>query len=152
PKDLQRLRPELPGRRLRELTPDPALGSIPRGGPGAIAQGSSRVAFPELAFAPAAGRFTVSAPSHPSKEAGTVSRRLFTAAALALTVALAASVSAQPPEPASAAPSPFAAAWQVLERQVAPLRPSAGDLRYQQIPWVGDPAEALRLARSERRP
>jgi hypothetical protein len=49
-------------------------------------------------------------------------------------------------------PSPFAAKWQLLERRAAPLRPSAADLRYQQIPWLTDPAEALRQARSERRP
>lgn len=49
-------------------------------------------------------------------------------------------------------PQPFAAAWQLLERRAAPLRPSAADLRYQQIPWLTDPTEALSQARSERRP
>jgi hypothetical protein len=47
---------------------------------------------------------------------------------------------------------PFAAAWQSLDQRASPLRPSAADLRYQQIPWVADPAEALRLARAEGRP
>jgi hypothetical protein len=84
-----------------------------------------------------------------ARSAEIVFRRLLPPAAVALTAALnGPPVVAQPPQP----PAPFAAALQALERQAAPLRPTAADLRYQQIPWLTDPAEALRLARSERRP
>jgi len=81
-------------------------------------------------------------------------RRLLAAAAVALAVPFfwpLANAQLQPPA-APARPSPFAAAWQLLERRAAPLRPSAADLRFQQIPWLTDPAEALRQAQSERRP
>jgi hypothetical protein len=79
-------------------------------------------------------------------------RRLLPAAVVALIVVFTGlQAEAQLPQP-GVHPSPFAAAWQVLERRAAPLRPSAADLRYQQIPWLVDPAEALKQARSEGRP
>src|SRR5438270_595014 len=78
-------------------------------------------------------------------------RRLLPTATVALMVAVNwPPAEAQSPQPAGR--SPFAAAWQFLERRAAPLRPSAADLRYQQIPWLIDPAEALKQAQSERRP
>jgi hypothetical protein len=85
-------------------------------------------------------------PVAPARSAVTMPRRPLAIAAFALMAASTARpAGAQPP-------SPFAAAFQALERRAAPLRPSAADLRYQQIPWVADPAEALRQARAERRP
>jgi hypothetical protein len=51
----------------------------------------------------------------------------------------------------AAAQAPFPA-LQALDRQAAPLRPTAADLRYREIPWAADPAEALRQARAEHRP
>jgi len=39
----------------------------------------------------------------------------------------------------------------VLKR-AAPFRPSTADLAYREIPWVIDPAEAIRQARAEDRP
>ena len=70
-----------------------------------------------------------------------MSRRLLALAAAALVVAPA----------AAQVPSPFPA-LQALDRQAAALRPTAADLRYRQIPWCADPAEALRQARAEHRP
>ena len=79
-------------------------------------------------------------------------RRLLLTATVALMVAVNwPPAKAQSPQP-DAGRSPFAAAWQLLDLRAAPLRPSAADLRYQQIPWLIDPAEALKQARSEGRP
>lgn len=39
-----------------------------------------------------------------------------------------------------------------LLRRAAAVRPNATDFRWQQIPWLTDPAEALKQARDERRP
>ena len=52
---------------------------------------------------------------------------------------------------------PALAAEPVTEREdllkkAAQVRPNDGDLRWQQIPWLIDPAEALKQARAENRP
>jgi hypothetical protein len=52
----------------------------------------------------------------------------------------------------SAELSPFAPALAALQRRAASLRPTAADLRYQQIPWQIDLAEGVRAARTEKRP
>ena len=39
-----------------------------------------------------------------------------------------------------------------LLRRADRIRPNSGDLRWQQLPWLTDPAEALKQARSENRP
>ena len=41
---------------------------------------------------------------------------------------------------------------QQLEARAAALLPTKDQLRYQEIPWVHDLAEAQRIARAERRP
>ena len=43
-------------------------------------------------------------------------------------------------------------AYEALARRAAPLRPVAAELRWQQLPWVTDPVEALKQAREEKRP
>ena len=52
---------------------------------------------------------------------------------------------------------PAVAAEPVTERdellkKAAAVRPNDGDLRWQQLPWLTDPAEALKQAREEKRP
>jgi hypothetical protein len=37
-------------------------------------------------------------------------------------------------------------------KRAAPLRPSAADLTFREIPWLTDPAEALAVAKAENRP
>jgi hypothetical protein len=39
-----------------------------------------------------------------------------------------------------------------LQRRAAAIQPTAAELRWQQVPWLTDPDEALRLARAEGRP
>ncbi len=39
-----------------------------------------------------------------------------------------------------------------LLRRAAAVRPNATDFRWQQIPWLIDPAEALKQAKDENRP
>ena len=39
-----------------------------------------------------------------------------------------------------------------LLRRAAAVRPNDADFRWQQIPWLADPAEALKQARAEDRP
>jgi hypothetical protein len=39
-----------------------------------------------------------------------------------------------------------------LLRRAAAYRPNATDFRWQQIPWLTDPAEALKAAKAEDRP
>ena len=41
---------------------------------------------------------------------------------------------------------------QELARRAAVIRPAAAELKWQQIPWLLDLTEGLRLAREERRP
>jgi hypothetical protein len=41
---------------------------------------------------------------------------------------------------------------QALARRAAAIKPVAEELRWQQIPWVTDLAEGLRLAKAEERP
>jgi hypothetical protein len=52
--------------------------------------------------------------------------------------------------------APLAAAGEpeadALRRRAAPLRPTAADLRFREIPWLIDPAAALAAARAEGRP
>ncbi len=43
-------------------------------------------------------------------------------------------------------------AWQALEKRAAALRPSADEVKWQQLPWIVDPNEAIRQAKSEKRP
>jgi hypothetical protein len=87
-----------------------------------------------------------------ARSAATVYRRPPPAAAVLLAAALVGPSAVAQPSPPPAAPAPFAAALQPLERQAAPLRPTVADLRYQQVPWAADAAEALRQARAEGRP
>jgi len=42
--------------------------------------------------------------------------------------------------------------WQALEKRAAVLRPSADEVKWQELPWIVDPNEAIRLAKSEKRP
>jgi hypothetical protein len=42
--------------------------------------------------------------------------------------------------------------WAEFQRKAAAYRPTASDLRWREIPWVTDPAEALAQAKAERRP
>lgn len=42
--------------------------------------------------------------------------------------------------------------FDALARQAAAFRPTADDLRFREIPWLTDPAEALKQARAEGRP
>ena len=39
-----------------------------------------------------------------------------------------------------------------LEKRAANLLPTKDQLRYQEIPWVSDLAEAMAIARAEKRP
>ena len=50
---------------------------------------------------------------------------------------------------AQAQPTP---AEETLRRQADAIKPSAADLRWQQIPWELDLKESLRLAKKENRP
>jgi hypothetical protein len=42
--------------------------------------------------------------------------------------------------------------YQPLAAQAAKIKPTPDEVRWQQMPWVIDPAEALRQARQEKRP
>jgi hypothetical protein len=42
--------------------------------------------------------------------------------------------------------------YQTLAAQAAKIKPTPDEVRWQQMPWVIDPAEALRQAREEKRP
>ena len=53
---------------------------------------------------------------------------------------------------AAAPPNDADPAWQVLERRAAALRPAADEVKWQQLPWVVDPAEAIAAAKAEKRP
>jgi hypothetical protein len=70
-----------------------------------------------------------------------MTRTTVRAAALLAAVGLAGA--AQPPA------DPLA---ESLERKAQASRPTAAELRWQQIPWLTDPDEALRQARAEGRP
>lgn len=50
------------------------------------------------------------------------------------------------------APPGVGAAWQALERKAAAIRPSATEVKWQQLPWLVDPNAALAAARAEKRP
>lgn len=52
----------------------------------------------------------------------------------------------------SAAGQPARPTPEQLEQRAATLLPKPDQLRYQQIPWVHDLADALAIAREERRP
>jgi hypothetical protein len=43
-------------------------------------------------------------------------------------------------------------AWQALERRAAALRPSANEVKWQRLPWIVDPNEAIATAKAEKRP
>jgi len=43
-------------------------------------------------------------------------------------------------------------AWQALERRAADLRPEPDEVKWQQLPWVVDPNEAIAAAKAEKRP
>ena len=42
--------------------------------------------------------------------------------------------------------------WQALERRAAALRPAPDEVKWQRLPWVVDPDEAIAAAKAERRP
>jgi hypothetical protein len=42
--------------------------------------------------------------------------------------------------------------YEPLAAQAAKIKPTPDEVRWQQMPWVIDPAEALRQAREEKRP
>jgi hypothetical protein len=42
--------------------------------------------------------------------------------------------------------------YQTLAAQAAKIKPTPDEVRWQQMPWVIDPAEALRQAKEEKRP
>jgi hypothetical protein len=43
-------------------------------------------------------------------------------------------------------------AWDELERRAAMVRPAANEVRWQRLPWIVDPDEAIAAARTEHRP
>ena len=54
-------------------------------------------------------------------------------------------VAAQPPKGAFPA-------WDELERRAATIRPAADEVRWQRLPWVVEPNEAIAAAKAEHRP
>lgn len=57
----------------------------------------------------------------------------------------AAALPAQPPEGGGAP-------WEALERRAAAIRPAANEVRWQQLPWIVEPKEAIAEAKAEHRP
>lgn len=43
-------------------------------------------------------------------------------------------------------------AWQTLERRAATLRPDPDEVKWQELPWLADPNEAIAAAKAEKRP
>ena len=69
--------------------------------------------------------------------------RRFLAAGLLLAAGLA---------PLSAQPPTNDPDWQKLERRAAALRPTADEVKWQELPWVVDPDDAIAAAKAEKRP
>jgi hypothetical protein len=44
------------------------------------------------------------------------------------------------------------AAWEALERRAAAIRPVPDEVRWQQLPWIVEPKEAIAAATAEHRP
>lgn len=71
-------------------------------------------------------------------------RRALAVAGVLLTAAVT-SVVADSPRPADPA-------WRALERQAAVIRPAPADVKWQRLPWIVDPNEAIAVAKAEKRP
>jgi len=52
---------------------------------------------------------------------------------------------------AQPAKGPFPA-WDELEKRAAAIRPAPDEVRWQRLPWVVEPNEAIALAKAEHRP
>jgi hypothetical protein len=61
-----------------------------------------------------------------------------------------AALPAQPPK--AQLPKPPFPAWDELEKRAAALRPAPDEVRWQRLPWVVEPNEAIALAKAEHRP